>query len=157
MASCVAFTHEFTHKYTWCVIYMVPNLAVEAPYTILKKYQHKSHYTLAGMCIAANYIVISVTLYFAGIGTVMYILTGCLNISTFGPCDIWGHYQRRVWIMSRILVVSPSRLGVTKICMTVFLGGHDSIITAALNWWQVYVTMTVDGLDHNIIICYYNL
>ena len=72
MASHVAYTHKFIHKFTQHVIYTVPNLAVEASYTILKiNYQHnKSRYTLAGgMCIAANYIVISVTLYFVGIGT----------------------------------------------------------------------------------------
>ena len=37
MASCMAFTHKFTYKFTQCVIYTVPNLAVEAFYTILKK------------------------------------------------------------------------------------------------------------------------
>ena len=66
MASHVAFTYEFINEFTWHVIYTVPNIAVEESHTILKKnYQHKSHYTLAGMCIAANYILISVILYFA--------------------------------------------------------------------------------------------
>ena len=72
MASHVAYTYEFIHKFTQHVIYTVPNLAVEASYTILKiNYWHnKSHYTLAGgMSIAADYIVISVTLYFVSIET----------------------------------------------------------------------------------------
>ena len=43
---------------------------MEAFYTIHKNdYQHdKSHYSLTGKCILANYIKLSVTLYFLGIG-----------------------------------------------------------------------------------------
>ena len=50
------------------VIYTARLLAMEVSNTIHKKdYSHKSHYSLSGKCILANYIILSVTLYFAGI------------------------------------------------------------------------------------------
>ena len=58
----------YTCVYTTRVIYTAQLLAMEASYTIHESdYQHKSQYSLASKCILANYVILSVTLYFAGI------------------------------------------------------------------------------------------